>query len=63
MLRFLAGSFAAGVGGALAIIGVVFATGQTFGQRCKAAYAEPIEVELCVERLSAGGPIITNKDG
>lgn len=35
----------------------VFATGQTFSQRCAAIYDTPsAEWERCVDRLSKGGP-------
>ncbi len=39
----------------LLLIGAVFATGSTFGQRCAAAYDDPAQQEWCVERVSNGG--------
>jgi hypothetical protein len=37
------------------MVGTVFASGSTFGQRCERAYAgDPLEAERCVERLAHG---------
>lgn len=50
--------FPATIGGAIlfiAIFGFVFATGQTFGQRCTAAGWFGFEHEKCVSRLVSGG--------
>lgn len=55
--KHLALALMAGLGGALAIMSGVFATGATFGQRCAAAYSFPADIERCVSRLSAGGGI------
>lgn len=43
-----------GFGAALAIILMVFATGQTFGQRCEKLYPHgtPAQIEMCVSTLS-----------
>jgi hypothetical protein len=56
-VKFLAISFVGGFGATLAIIAVVFASGATFGQRCERAYRDPVHVEDCVVRLSAGGRV------
>lgn len=39
----------------------VIASGGTFGQRCKAAYDHPADVEECVTRLVKGGPVYERK--
>ena len=56
--------FAIGFGVAAAILGSIFLTGQTFGQRCAAAYDDPASAEECVHRLSAGGRVyIQSEEG
>ncbi len=55
MARFLASSFCAGFGAAIALIIAVHATGGTFGQRCERAFPNSaLEVERCVHRLANG---------
>lgn len=39
------------------LIGFVFATGQTFGQRCAAAGFSGAAFESCVNRLVGGGAV------
>jgi hypothetical protein len=49
---------------AATLIGFVFATGQTFGQRCDAAGFSGAEHERCVMRVQRGGPVYpSNIDG
>ena len=48
-------AFAAGLGATVGIILLVFATGQTFGQRCERLH--PVDTaaqEACVDRLVRG---------
>lgn len=48
-------AFAAGAGVSAAILGVVFATGATFGQRCGKAFPDDLAArELCVYEMSKG---------
>lgn len=44
-----------------ALILSVIASGGTFGQRCKAAYDHPADVEECVTRLVKGGSVYERK--
>lgn len=55
MKRFLAIVLGGGLGLTAVLIIAVFATGQTFGQRCEAAgYTDEAHI-ACVSRLSMGG--------
>lgn len=48
-------AFAGGFGAFLALLLIVLATGQTFGQRCERMYpADPIAQERCVGDLANG---------
>ena len=43
------------LGGAVGIIVMVLATGQTFGQRCERMFpADPLAADRCVDKLSHG---------
>ena len=53
----LSKAFFAGLGGTVAIVLIVLMTGQTFGQRCRAAYTDPAQIEDCVLRLKDGGRV------
>ena len=44
---------ATGFGAFLALVLLVFATGQTFGQRCAAAGFSGQQMEACIHRLSS----------
>lgn len=57
MTRLLASSFFAGLGFAVALFAVVFASGATFGQRCSRVYHDERSVSNCVDRLSNGGKL------
>ena len=51
---FLGSAMIAGVLVAVALIIFVFATGQTFGQRCAKLYADGPNQDACVSRLAHG---------
>lgn len=59
LTEFLIRAFAAGFGGALAIMVVVFVSGQTFGQRCEAYFPDStaLQRDECVEFLRSGEPL------
>ncbi|MEL6364323.1 MAG: hypothetical protein AAFR11_05735 [Pseudomonadota bacterium] len=52
-MRLILGSFFGGMGAATAIIVAVFATGQTFGQRC-AKHFTGAEIDRCVAEMASG---------
>lgn len=56
MTRLFLTSLGAGFGAFLALLCFVFATGQTFGQRCERLHPNggAAEIELCVTELSNG---------
>lgn len=55
MWRAFAISFAAGFGGAVAVVGTIWLTGSSFGQRCERMYPDQAkQIDLCIENLTHG---------
>lgn len=55
MRKVLVISCFCGVAASMALIAMVFITGQTFGQRCTAANKVGADFSRCVKRVAAGG--------
>jgi len=54
-IRFLTTAFLGGLAGTILLIAYIFATGQSFGQRCDRMFPnDGARQELCVENLAAG---------
>jgi hypothetical protein len=51
---FWPSAIVAGIVAAVFFLVAIVATGNTFGQRCKAMYKDKHAVQLCVTRLSQG---------